>query len=445
MVFVPLTTTLTSGALAPRQTTSAPHDGTPPVAALTTIFTPSSGCWPITDDETSDIDTFWTTYTSCAPPGYASYWSTFYYSPAICPSGYSIGCSRYTDQGPPVEATETAMLCVVSGYECDPEDWNFYATNSENGGSQAMIEIRWAESDISTLETHPLTPGLKPVSTSPIDGDATSSALPTVTVVGDNGNDDGNGSDGDGSGGLSQGARIGIGVGVGLAGLLALAIAAFFIWRHRQKKTGKSLASSDQPSVQQQPQQSSPPGQYPVYQYPYMPGPEHGSPSPPTQVYAQIPQGYAQPANTGYTSYVDPKTGHVSYYSPVPQPTELGGTAIEGPHSQGTPSVTPSVVGSPPTNHHESTHGPNSVSYQTNEGGHASPQPSTGFAEMPGSEGVARSADGSENPQAQQELATLMAEQAKLDARRTRLMEMAELDEEEKRIKMRMQQLQNAQ
>lgn len=51
----------------------------------------------------------------CAPPNFNEYWwsSVGYYSPAVCPSGYTVGCTRWEDeQGPTVEATETAMMCV---------------------------------------------------------------------------------------------------------------------------------------------------------------------------------------------------------------------------------------------------------------------------------------------------------------------------------------------
>lgn len=113
MGFPPLTTTATLAALAPRQS-SLDHDGTPPVAALTTVWTAAEGCYPVSTRPATDIDMFWTSNPDCAPPGYASYFETYYYSPAICPSGFTVGCARYGDfQGPDVEPTETAMLCVM--------------------------------------------------------------------------------------------------------------------------------------------------------------------------------------------------------------------------------------------------------------------------------------------------------------------------------------------
>ncbi|KAI5860946.1 hypothetical protein GGS23DRAFT_202576 [Durotheca rogersii] len=423
MGLAPLTTTVT--ALAPRETDD--HDGTPPAGSLTTIWSASPGCYPVSTSPTVDIDQFWSSRTQCGPPGYISYFDIYYYSPAICPSGFTVGCSRYGSfQGPPVEPTETAMLCVMSGYFCTPGSWNYYATNTELSDAQIMIQIRWAESDLSILETHPLTPGLKLVGVGSGSGTETGQPTdPTVPVIENTGDE----------GGLSTGAQVGIGVGVGLAGLLAIGLALFFILRYRKKKqAGENVA------------QKPLPGQYPTQQYPFTPGP--GQPGQPGL------QGY--PSYPGYTAYVDPNTGVVSYYSSVPQATEMGDSAAPGStvvQSQGTPSVAGSQ--SAPAPRRESMFSVQSTPPAANlPGDYPRPSPVAGeldttapaLAEMPGSEGAALSSvGGADNLQAQQEMAYLMAEQAKLDARRTRLMEMAELDEEEQRIRTRMQQLQQTQ
>lgn len=435
MVFAPLTTTATPFALPPRATSSLDHDGTPPVAALTTVWTASEGCFPVSTRSTTDIDMFWSSYTDCAPPGYASYFETYYYSPAICPSGYTVGCSRYGDfQGPPVEPTETAMLCVMSGYFCTPDEWNYYATNTDLSYAQVMIQIRWAESDLSTLETHPLTPGLTiaaKTSGSVVDATETGPATgATVTILSNPGSS---------QDGLPVSAQVGIGVGVGLFGLLAIGLMVFFILRYR-KRRANGQGPSQPPSIQQ-----SPPGHVPVQQYPYGLGPgQQGEPS----------QGYPQSTYPGYTAYVDPKTGHMTYYSSVPQPTELGGTAIEG--SDLSPSQDAhSVTVSQPTYPRDSTFsGSQVIPPQPGPGGGfpssspASRYPSMeapAVVEMPGNQANTRSVASIDNPQVQQEMAYLMAEQTKLEARRTRLMELAELDDEEQRIQTRMQQLQQSQ
>ncbi|KAB5578687.1 hypothetical protein GE09DRAFT_1090682 [Coniochaeta sp. 2T2.1] len=65
------------------------------VRPLTTVFTqPSSGCaFPIPE---TDV------------------WQFVFYSPGICPSGYTIGCSYSNNMGAPWTITpgETAALCV---------------------------------------------------------------------------------------------------------------------------------------------------------------------------------------------------------------------------------------------------------------------------------------------------------------------------------------------
>ncbi|KAF3054861.1 hypothetical protein GL218_07732 [Daldinia childiae] len=427
MGFAPLTTTITPTALAPRAT-SVDHDGTPPVAALTTVWTPSDGCFPVSTRPTTDIDIFWSSNPECAPPGYASYFETYYYSPAICPSGFTVGCSRYGNfQGPSVELTETAVLCVMSDYSCTPDEWNYYATNTDLSYAQVMIQIRWASSDLSILETHPLTPGLTLAAGTlgdETDVSRTQSSSSTA-VTGLSSDPDSNGVS------LSVGAQVGIGVGAGLFGLLGLGLAIFFILRYRKKRTNGQAAS--QPPPMQQP----PPGQYPFHQYPYMSG--SGPAGQPIQIYPQT-------TYPGYSAYVDPKTGTTTYYSAVPQPTELAGTAINGPNTPSSQELS-SVPGSQPTQLRDSTFS-NGQPMPTHSGTNNNPSIShyeasgeLAVAEMSADEGLAQSIGSTDKPQVQQEMAHLMAEQAKLDARRTRLMELADLDEEEQRIRTRMQQL----
>ncbi|KAI0173007.1 hypothetical protein GGR52DRAFT_572812 [Hypoxylon sp. FL1284] len=392
----PLTTTAPAPTLARRQS-SRDHEGTPPVAALTTIWTAPEDCFPISKDPAEDIDLFWSSQPACGPPGYTSYYDTFYYSPAICPSGFTVGCSRYAaSQGPDVEPTETAVLCVLSDYSCATDDWNYYATNTDLSYAQIMIQVRWAESDLSVLETHPLTPGLTLADvtlgtrTSTDAGAETVPSSPsstlTVAAHGD-----------EGGSGLSTGAQVGIGVGVGLFGLLGVGLALFFILRYRRNRKNASPPPIQQP----------PPGDYsyPVHQYPYMPAP--GQPGPP---------GYPQTTFAGYTTYINPKTGTVTYYSAVPHPTELGGTAVEGSnlsHSSGLAGSQPIQPRMLPT-----VSLPAGAAASELPTDHNITSSRSELAEMPGSEG-APSAAGSDNPQSRQEMAHLLGEQAKLESRRT--------------------------
>jgi|SRR3569833_574156 len=87
------------------------HGGTQPAAAMTTPF--YFPCGKKFYDFSGKKDLYFNP--ACAPPNFIDYWwsSVGYYSPALCPSGYTIGCERWHfEQGPTVEPTETAMMCV---------------------------------------------------------------------------------------------------------------------------------------------------------------------------------------------------------------------------------------------------------------------------------------------------------------------------------------------
>ncbi|KAI0018033.1 hypothetical protein F4780DRAFT_557963 [Xylariomycetidae sp. FL0641] len=490
MHLVPLTVSATAATttllLAPRQTTTTTtvvtedHGGTPPVGSLLTVFTPGPGCFPVTANASVTLDAFWSDTPSCAPPGYTSYYEyndspTFYYSPAICPSGFSSGCSRFdVAQGPTVEPTETAILCVLEGYECAPGWDAFYATN-DDGMSQVMIEVRWAEADLTRLATHPLTPGLVPTDDPASSSSSSSSPAaatpatpsPTATAAA--------------AAALSSGAKAGIGVGAGVGGAAIVSLAAFCIWRYRRRRrqqqhhldhqqNGGGVHEDEKiPATQPPPPPSA---QFPAYPS-YLPPPPQG-PAP-----ASSSQGGGGGA---YAAYVDPRTGVVSYYAPVPQPTELGGTAVSatagserggggsvvykdpapppapggfgfdppGPPAHELPSTTVPAAGAFAPSHDV----PRMSATLFRDSYHPSPAPQA-VVEKDGSEmgggggrggwAVARSVRSSVGSQQQQEMAMLMAEQARLEAKRTRLLELGELDEEERRIQARMRQVQDEQ
>jgi hypothetical protein len=97
---------------------------TPPLAALTTVFTPPcSITWLQTTTKVpSQYPTFATTAPStCDPPSWGKYVAGRgfeYYSPAICPSGFSVGTSciitnpRTAQNFPAIQSGETAAYCV---------------------------------------------------------------------------------------------------------------------------------------------------------------------------------------------------------------------------------------------------------------------------------------------------------------------------------------------
>ena len=106
------TATLAAAATATSTTpTVGAHNGIAPAAAMPTPFDFPCGINFLSNEfhknkHLRDV---------CGPPNFENYWwSTIgYYSPAVCPRGYTAGCFRWnSDQGPPVEPTETAVQCV---------------------------------------------------------------------------------------------------------------------------------------------------------------------------------------------------------------------------------------------------------------------------------------------------------------------------------------------
>ncbi|KAL1884063.1 hypothetical protein Daus18300_000172 [Diaporthe australafricana] len=153
---------------------------TAPLAPLTTIFTPPcSISWLLTSSRNpSQFPPFPTAGpASCNPPSWAANIADKgfqYYSPAICPSGFEVGpgCqikdTRTAEGFPAVEPDETAAYCVPSGFTCttDTTDFRGGVWGATRAGAPPLftvgpaLQIRFQESDLSILETHPLTPGL---------------------------------------------------------------------------------------------------------------------------------------------------------------------------------------------------------------------------------------------------------------------------------------------
>ncbi|KAK8055339.1 hypothetical protein PG993_000566 [Apiospora rasikravindrae] len=166
-----------------------------PLAALTTVFTHScSESWLLTTTRAPSRYPAFPTGgpASCEPPSWndnIAFQGIGFYSPAICPSGFFVGPScgvtkTRTQEGfPPVTSGETVAYCVPSDHTCTTDITDFkggvwgFATATAAGAQVTVapaIQIRWRDSDLSILQTHPLTPGLLlvgdrtlPTSTSP--------------------------------------------------------------------------------------------------------------------------------------------------------------------------------------------------------------------------------------------------------------------------------------
>ncbi|KAI8956730.1 hypothetical protein F5Y11DRAFT_342160 [Daldinia sp. FL1419] len=136
---------------------------------------------------------------SCDPPLWTDNISQEgfgYYSPAICPSGFAVGCAardvRSGEGFPIITAEETAMYCVPSGFTCtsDTTDfrggvWGFMRLTSAAGVPVTVgpaIQIRWRAEDLSLLATDPLSPGLPATPTDVLTPASTSSAFPDVST-----------------------------------------------------------------------------------------------------------------------------------------------------------------------------------------------------------------------------------------------------------------------
>jgi len=200
--------------------TSSPGDPHlwPPITALTTVYTPS-GLYDY-------------------PPGYFSYydWGHDYYSPAICPQNFPNACratptaisntsspgSKTYINGPPLIPGETAIICCPTPLTCSANTIS-YISCVNGGNGAAGVQIRWQSTDLSILETDPLTPGA-PAWTSNAHQASNSTTLAHSNA-------------GSGSG-LSRGAKIGVAISMGIFGILILTFGIYWTlwWRMRRRK-----------------------------------------------------------------------------------------------------------------------------------------------------------------------------------------------------------------
>ncbi|KAK8011428.1 hypothetical protein PG990_010393 [Apiospora arundinis] len=226
--------------------TTPPSRGAGP---LTTVFTMPDFChtpwwtFPATPAVSSSV---------CMPGNWVDYYGnrSGFYSPGICPQGYTEGCylptsaARFSEDGKPwnggsILAGETARICCPAGYQCYEDlttdnavRWRKCITTAANplttltriidGTTTATtttpalafgIQVRWQSSDLSILETDPTVPG------------ATYTGKPHRPGEGD-----GNGSSNSGP----STAIIVVGVVVPVMSLI-LGIIAFLYWRHHYR------------------------------------------------------------------------------------------------------------------------------------------------------------------------------------------------------------------
>ncbi|KAI9043106.1 uncharacterized protein KD926_004609 [Aspergillus affinis] len=299
--------------LATATTTSGPP---PSVPALTTTFTPAPSCMSyymlpysasefacMVGDESSPCQYLHlgpSTTSGCLPSDWSSE-TDAYYSPGVCPTGYTEACSNLVSVG---TVTETRATCCPSSYICqtdtywpwyanngctkivnttevytyttdDPDDGLITTTSKDPYGVNAYaVTIRYQSADHLPPATSATTTSSSPTSTASQTQPATSSPDSST---------------------LSTGAKAGIGVGVAAAVIILLVGAGIWFFRRRRANAAAELGSTEA----QKPAQSS------QYDKPELAG---------TQVYPMAELAGNQPF-PGQT---------LAHHVPAPEPVELG-------------------------------------------------------------------------------------------------------------------------
>ncbi|KAL2888834.1 drug transporter [Ceratocystis lukuohia] len=144
------------------------------VTPLTTVFTPPCGAVIMA----AQMET-----PECVAPGMSSVWRNGgFYSPGVCPSGYTTNCVRSEKRDGeliPIRPGETAAMCVPQGWTCYggvPTNLAFYIT-SHGVYTAPAIEIRWRKRDLDSLYSATLT-----ATSSPPNHDVSTRATPSTSV-----------------------------------------------------------------------------------------------------------------------------------------------------------------------------------------------------------------------------------------------------------------------
>ncbi|KAB5578684.1 hypothetical protein GE09DRAFT_558335 [Coniochaeta sp. 2T2.1] len=133
---------------------------------------------------------------NCCPPEFSRVWSWGFYSPGVCPGGYTSGCNWKNRLGEAWATTpgESAVWCVPSSYACVTEHGGHIislATPSYGISTNTVpaFQIRWQSSDLSLLEAATSTkqtsstpsPSPKPSPTAPQGPSVTSPASVSIS------------------------------------------------------------------------------------------------------------------------------------------------------------------------------------------------------------------------------------------------------------------------
>ncbi|CAK7205758.1 hypothetical protein SEUCBS139899_008537 [Sporothrix eucalyptigena] len=192
---------------------------------------------------------------NCFPSGWSDA-STAYFSPGICPSGYTEACQSVVN-------SETRATCCPIGYQCQTEtNWPWYSTDrctyvmstsqvfvyttsiigkgevvstvTDAEGLNAFgVQIRYQSTDFVSSSSS---------SSSAQTGSNTGSGGSNASPTGSNSSGDNNGTSSGSSSGLSTGAKAGIGIGVALGVLAFVGVAIFLIIRNRRAAAAAAAA-----------------------------------------------------------------------------------------------------------------------------------------------------------------------------------------------------------
>ncbi|PLB46485.1 hypothetical protein P170DRAFT_511244 [Aspergillus steynii IBT 23096] len=249
--------------------TATTTNGPPPsVRALTTTFTPAPTCTDnfymlpyaasgfacMVGDTSSPCQYLHlgpSTASDCMPPD----WSTgtdAYYSPGVCPTGYTEACSNLVSVG---TVTETRATCCPSSYICQTDTyWPWYADN----GCTKIVDstevytyttddpddglITTTSEDKYGVNAYAVTIRYQSADKLPPTTSATTTSAPTSTTSSTTSTTSSAATSSPDSSGLSSGAKAGIGVGVAAGVVLLLVAVGFWLFRRRKANAAAAVA-----------------------------------------------------------------------------------------------------------------------------------------------------------------------------------------------------------
>ncbi|KAL2756668.1 hypothetical protein ACRALDRAFT_1080824 [Sodiomyces alcalophilus JCM 7366] len=375
---------------------------------------------------------------SCQPEGFFQvWWNDGYYSPAVCPEGYAVACtvSAETLNYEPIYPSETAAMCLPSGFMCDIGDygteqivfWGSGLHTDRDGfvsSSAAALQIRWTEDDLDFLPFHPMDDAniITELTTTTTSTTSTTTTTSTSTRRSLEPDQPSSTSESSASGVASAssepspessgGAPVGAIAGGVVGGVAALALIGVLIFLLVRRRNQKKASAADQ-QVLQHAQQGGP-------------GPNGGGPmgSPPMAM--APPGGQPYPPGPG---------GMVMMGHPTPPPPH----GPYDPHAVGgmPPPNMHGGVGYPPVAYPAPTHSPDAMAH-----GYAKPSPTMHATQLANgndmevaSVAAARSEPGGNEEWERQQL---LQRQNELNERRARLLQLEQINQEEEAIRQRL-------